>query len=115
MVKSYAPEKYNRHRSRGTASCASLPVLSRLHALRVEYSLSIRMGFVTPSNYIQWNTPRHRLRRIAHAKGERLPEEIKGTHHTKALPIDDLAQKRILEGRASKKVRRGGYESLRGR
>lgn len=58
------------------------------------------------TNYVQRCTSRHRLRRIAHAKGERLPEEIKGTHHTKALPIDDLAQKRILEGRASKKVRR---------
>ncbi|CBN77064.1 conserved unknown protein [Ectocarpus siliculosus] len=46
---------------------------------------------------------RHRLRRVAHAQGKQLPEEIKGTHHSKALPIDDIAQQRIIEGRASKK------------
>lgn len=54
---------------------------------------------------------RHRLRRIAHAKGERLPEEVKGTHHTKALPIDDFAQQRIIEGRVRKKVGTGRWGS----
>lgn len=44
------------------------------------------------------------MRRMAHAQGKQLPEEIKGTHHSKALPIDDIAQQRIIEGRASKKV-----------
>lgn len=49
---------------------------------------------------------RNRIRRIANAKGERLPEEVKGTHHTKALPVDANAQKRILDARAQKKVYR---------
>lgn len=50
-------------------------------------------------------TVRYRLRRIAHAMGERLPEEIKGTHKSKALLIDGIAQQRILDSRALKAVR----------
>ncbi len=51
---------------------------------------------------------------MAHARGERLPEEVKGTHHTKALPIDDIAQKRILEDRARKRVSWAGGERAEG-
>lgn len=54
--------------------------------------------------------PRHRLRRMTHAKGELLPQEIKGTHHSKALPIDLRARKRIVTARAEKTVRREGAD-----
>ena len=54
-------------------------------------------------HYLSWL--RRRLRQMVHAKGERLPEEVKGTHHSKAVPIGAAAQNRILIGRAQKKVR----------
>lgn len=41
---------------------------------------------------------------MAHAQGKNLPEEIRGTPHSKAMPVDAIAQRRILDAREDKKV-----------
>lgn len=47
---------------------------------------------------------RHRWRRMAHDQGKYIPEEIRGTPHSKAMPVDAIAQRRILDTREDKKV-----------
>ncbi|CAM9245524.1 unnamed protein product [Discosporangium mesarthrocarpum] len=69
-------------------------------------------GFMRPGDQrraVRYLEHRHRLRQIAHQRGERLPEERRGTHLEKGLPIDDCSQERILAKRAKKKEEEQGH------